>query len=157
MKKQKKIAGWLKGLCVALAIMFAVFFGAITWFIFKSGMWFSEDSHHVLAFFTWYVGIISYIVLLQFWKVCSEIEKDNSFSLENAGHFHTMAIMGGAVGGGYVVRIICELCLGITGIGPMLYAGAMICLSMVFVIICECLSQLINNAYEIKKENEFTI
>lgn len=157
MKKQKKIAGWLKLLCFMLAIMFAIFFGGLTWYKLSTGKWFIEDSHHIQVYFSWYVAVLAYAVLFQFWKVCCEIEKDNSFSLENARSFHLMALFGVAAGVGYILRIIYVLFMGMINFILVIYAVAMICLCIVFIIVCECLSQLIKNAYEIKQENEFTI
>lgn len=149
MRKQKKIARWLKGLCIGLVIMITIFFGGVTWFIYSKGGW-------TPVYFSWYVALFCYFVLIEFWKVCCEIEKDNSFSMENAKSFHYMAVGGGFVGLGYVGRIIYAL-LAKTGIIILIYSVALICLTIVFIIVCECLSQLIKNAYEIKQENEYTI
>lgn len=157
MKKQIKIAKWLKGLCVFLALLGILFFGGLTWYIFKSGNWFAEDASHFLAYCSWYTCIVCYVILFQFWKVCCEIEKDNSFSLENARYFHNMMVCGGAFAAGYVVRIIYDLIIGFESPAPIIYAVVLTGLSFAFTVVCEALSQLIKNAYEVQLENELTI
>ena len=97
-------------------------------------------------------------MLIEFWKVCTQIGADNSFSVENAKCFHRMAIYGGCAGAGYAVRLIWWL-VAIRGAHAeiaFLSIGEIL-LSLVFIVLCEALSKLISYAYEVKHENELTI
>lgn len=154
--KQYHISKWLKGLVLILAVMGAIFFGGVTWFVADfSGI--ASDVSGYLLFFIWYTAVLCYAVLFQFWKVCNEIGRDNSFSLENAAAFHKMGILGTFAGIGYLARLISMLVIGGMGIAAIVYSIFMMCLSVAFMILCEALSQLIRNAYEVKQENELTI
>ena len=108
--KQKNISGWLKGLVVLLGVMGLFFFGAVTVLAF----WMKDQQAGSLlwsfVFFSWYTALLCYGVLFQFWNVCTQIGRDNSFSLENAAAFHRMALFGGAAAIGYPVRLI-YLCI----------------------------------------------
>lgn len=157
MEKQIKISKWLKGLVIVLGIMGIIFFGGLTWFILGSGKWFIQDEHHLLVIFSWFEAILCYGVLYQFWKVCNEIGKDNSFSLENAQAFHNMAIIGVIMACGYAGRIVYDIVARMPAHIAVVFAVAMILISLAFTVVCEALSQLIKNAYEMKLENDLTI
>lgn len=157
MKKQKQIAKMLKILCGLLAVMGLVFFGGLTWLFLATDFIPTEDPYHVLLGFSWFIAILCYAVLFQFWKVCNEIGKDNSFSLENARSFHTMSILGMVAGVSYVFRVAYDVIYDKSNLVPIIYALFCIALSVVFVMVCEGLSQLIRNAYEVKLENDLTI
>ena len=157
MEKQEKISRWLKGLAVLLGVMGFLFFGGVTVLAFWMKGQQPEDLSWTFVFFSWYTAILCYGVLYQFWKVCTQIGRDNSFSLENAGSFHRMAAFGIAAGAGYAVRMV-YLCI----VSPIRWQTVclnvfLILLSAIFAILCEALSQLVKNAYEVKLENELTI
>ena len=156
MKKQKQIAKWLKGLCIFLVVAGAAFFvGLLMLKIWGLYPIVKELNHWVLCF-SGFMAILYFGVLYQFWKVCTEIGNDNSFSLENAQSFHRMAAYGIASFVSYMVRIIYFIVTAFSSYG-ILYALVMGILSLVFVVICEAMSQLIRNAYEVKLENDLTI
>ena len=116
-----------------------------------------QDPVWSFVFFSWYTAVLCYGVLFQFWDVCTQIGRDNSFSLENVRSFHRMAILGVAAGIGYLVRMMYLIIAGGFRWPVFLYNLALILLSVVFVTLCEALSQLVRNAYEVKRENELTI
>lgn len=157
MEKQKKISRWLKGLVILLGVMGIFFFGAVTALAFWMKVQRPQDLEWSFVFFSWYTAALCYGVLFQFWKVCTQIGRDNSFSLENAASFHRMAVLGGAAGAGYLLRMI-YLCI-VTAVRwqVVCYNLCLILLSIVFFVLCEALSQLVKNAYEVKRENELTI
>ena len=131
--KQTKISYWLKGMTILLAVMGIFFFGALTAYAFRL-----KAQGNVLwgwVGFSWYIAVLCYLILFEFWRVCTQIGKDNSFSLENAKYFHHMGLYG--IG-------------GILGFGEILIAA-------IFTILCECLSRLVQYAYDVKRENELTI
>ena len=152
--KQKKICRWLKGLTVLLGIMGVAFFGGVTVLAFYMRQ---QDPVWSFVFFSWYTAVLCYGVLFQFWNVCTQIGRDNSFSLENVRSFHRMAMLGVAAGAGYLARMVYLIAAGGFRWPVFLYNLALILLSVVFVTLCEALSQLVRNAYEVKRENELTI
>ena len=157
MKKQTKISRWLKGLTILLGIMGIVFFGGVTALAFYLRGEHPGDLLWSFVFFSWYTAVLCYGVLFQFWSVCTQIGRDNSFSLENVRAFHRMAQFGIAAGIGYLIRMVWLLLASGLRWQTLVYNLALILLSVVFVILCEALSQLIKNAYEVKLENELTI
>lgn len=155
--KQKKICRWLKGLTVLLGIMGVAFFGGVTVLAFYMRQQNPQDLVWSFVFFSWYTAVLCYGVLFQFWNVCTQIGRDNSFSLENVRSFHRMAMLGVAAGAGYLARMVYLIAAGGFRWPVFLYNFALILLSVVFVTLCEALSQLVRNAYEVKRENELTI
>ena len=155
--KQKKICRWLKGLTVLLGTMGVAFFGGVTVLAFYMRQQNPQDPVWSFVFFSWYTAVLSYGVLFQYLNVCTQIGRDNSFSLENVRSFHRMAMLGVAAGAGYLVRMVYLIAAGGFRWPAFLYNLALILLSVVFVTLCEALSQLVRNAYEVKRENELTI
>jgi hypothetical protein len=155
--KQTKISYWLKGLVIILALMGIAVFGGLTFYGFFLRNQQPDSRMWTFVFFTWYTAVLCYLILFEFWKVCTEIGRDNSFSMENSLYFHRMGLCGIAGAAGFLVRILWfSLCGLLTP--PM--AGfhileLLIC--GIFTVLCEALSQLIQNAYEVKRENELTI
>ena len=155
--KQEKIALWLKGLVIGLAILGAIFLIGFTIFAFAR-----KDLNPVTTilgfpFAVWYSVSMCYVILFHFWHVCQEISRENSFSMENARSFHKMAIGGILLGSGFLVK------LGLVLFGDKitflygLFIVFEIIVSIAFVIVCETLSKLILHAYEMKQENDLTI
>lgn len=155
--KQKKISNWLKGLVVLLGVLGILFFGGLT----GLACYLKDEGTTGMLwgfiFFSWYTAILCYGVLFQFWKVCNQIGADNSFSLENAVAFHKMGLLGAASAVGYLLRLLYHIIIGQTNAVVIVYSIVLMLLSSVFIILCESLSQLIRNAYEVKMENELTI
>lgn len=88
--KQTKISYWLKGMTILLAVMGIFFFGALTAYAFRL-----KAQGNVLwgwVGFSWYIAVLCYLILFEFWRVCTQIGKDNSFSLENAKYFPYMLL-----------------------------------------------------------------
>lgn len=160
--KQKKISYWLKGLVIILMLLGIVFWGGVIYLSvsFRKMLDVAQDWKYFLSIGQHtYVAAFYFAILVQFWKVCTEIGRDNSFSLENVKSFHLMSIFGGAEAIGFAARIVGNLVLGEVESGFLIIAftGAELFVAVVFLILCECLSQLIENAYEVKRENELTI
>ena len=102
-------------------------------------------------------------VLALFTRVCVQIGKDNSFSVENATYFNFMAVLAvcGSVlylvkGGLYVGRCFAR---GFERAGVILLFiyGSTFAIFLIFGLLCRSLSKLVYNAYEVKHENELTI
>lgn len=158
MKKidQKKISFWLKGLDVVLALMGLVLALVMTF----AYLYIREVLPGMLwtsVFFLWF-GVIFYgAILFEFWKVCTQIGKMNSFSMENAKAFDRMSIAGMAEAVGFLSKLVWLLVQ--RSLAPAV-AGLIvfeILAACIFVVLTGALSKLIQNAYEMKRENELTI
>lgn len=153
--KQTKISYWLKGMTLLLAVMGIFFFGALTAYAFQL-----KAQGNVLwgwVGFSWYIAVLCYLILFEFWRVCTQIGKDNSFSLENAKYFHHMGLYG--IGGilGFAARMIWVAAVGKADIYKIVFVIGEILIAAIFTILCECLSRLVQYAYDVKRENELTI
>ena len=114
--------------------------------------------------FTVIVAGLCYKILWHFWHVCTEIGRDNSFSPENETSFHRMANTAFMISGIYALKlafyggrtffITHEI---LTTIVMCVLIVVFMILFLLFGVICEALSKLIKNAYEIKAENDLTI
>ena len=146
-------------------------FGTSTTFFYDNGggVEYSQNMalyHGLVGYsvFTLFAAAMCYKILWHFWHVCTEIGRDNSFSAENYRSFHKMANTSFVISGSYalklafiggrmlllshaVVETVCVSCVIFAGLVAFLLFG----------IICEALSKLIQNAYEIKAENDLTI
>ena len=92
--QQKEISRWLKAITIVLALMGAVFFLYIMPVLAMS--WRDVDESLAYLFmpgllYGWCIAVICYAILYQFWKVCVQIGKDNSFSKENAKCFRNIS------------------------------------------------------------------
>lgn len=155
--KQKKISYWLKGMVLMLAVLGILFFGPLTYFAFHMRAENPDSLLWTFIFFSWYTAVLCYVVLFEFWKVCTEIGRDNSFSMENAASLHHMGMCALAAGAGFFVRFIWFLLIREIHPAAILLIIFEILLCMIFITLCEALSKLTQNAYEVKRENELTI
>lgn len=155
--KQTKISYWLKGLVIVLAVMGILFFGGLTCYAFHMKNEQPDNALWTFVFFAWYTAIFCYVILIEFWKVCTEIGKDNSFSLENTRAFHHMGLCGIAEAVGFAARLLWFCVCGAATFPIAVFLIAELLLSLMFLILCEALSRLVRNAYEVKRENELTI
>lgn len=155
--KQTKISYWLKGIVILLGLMGIAFFGGLTYYAFGLKGKETSGMFWTFIFSSWYIASLCYEVLIEFWRVCTQIGKDNSFSMENARSFHRMGICGGLAAGGFVVRL-CYMAL-MHALTPVftVFVAAEIMIAIIFIVLCEALSKLILNAYEMKQENDLTI
>lgn len=114
--------------------------------------------------FTVITAGLCYKILWHFWHVCTEIGRDNSFSPENETSFHRMANTAFFISGLYALKlafyggrtffITHEV---LTTVVMCVLIVVFMILFLLFGVICEALSKLIKNAYEIKAENDLTI
>lgn len=155
--KQRQISYLLKALCILLGIMGIVIFGGLTSF---AASMFAEtpvNPYSYFIIFSWYTAILCYGVLILFWQVCTQIGNDNSFSMENVRSFRRMGYLGIAYMVGDIARFIWLLFLGNAEVKAICVTVFMLLVALIFVVLCECLSQLIKGAYEMKQENDLTI
>lgn len=158
--KQKEVSKWLKGITIAIALMGIVFFFFVVPVLADE----MRNMYPEVAYLYWpgliyggVIGIACYAILLQFWKVCCEIGKDNSFSKENADSFVMIcriALVLSLIWFGGLVYLSCIHCLNP---GIAIFMIVAIFISIVIMVLAAALSHLILKAYEMKQENEFTI
>lgn len=156
--KQKKISNWLKGLDILLSLMVLTFFVGVTYAKLNiPDLFYRIESTNVFLIFAWIVAICIFVVLFEFWKVCTQIGMDNSFSIENSEYFHHMTISGVVAAITFLGRIIWILIAQEVNIMSILIIAVEIILSLMFAVLAEAMSKLILNAYEMKHENDLTI
>jgi hypothetical protein len=155
--RQKKISYWLKGMDVLLGVMGLIFFGGLTFFALELKELDPESLFWTFIFSSWYTAVLCYGILIEFWKVCTQIGRDNSFSVENARSFHRMGLCGALGIAGFVVRLVYLLAEEALTFPVGVFTVAEILIALVFVVLCEALSRLVTNAYEMKQENDLTI
>lgn len=154
--KQTKISYWLKAITIILGAIGIAFFGWMTYMTLPMRV--ANYPAWVTVVCSWYIAVLCYLVLFEFWKVCTQIGANNSFSEENAMHFHRMGIYGGCAAAGFAVRLIWWIVAIRKEHGEIavLSAGEIL-LALVFVVLCEALAKLIKYAYDVKHENDLTI
>ncbi len=158
--KQQEMTNWLKGICIGIAVMGLIFFGLLIPNLAVE----SKLQYPELAFlfwpgliYVWIIGALCYAILYQFWKVCIQIGKENSFSIENSRAFVKISKLG------VVISVMCFLGMFYLGVNKWLNPGIMflmigaIFIGIIITVLAAALSRLILKAYELKKENELTI
>ena len=154
--KQTKISYWLKTITIILGVIGIAFFGWVTYMTLP--MKAANDPAWVMVVCSWYIAVLCYLVLFEFWKVCTQIGANNSFSEENAAHFHRMGIYGGFAAAGFAIRLIWWIVAIRKAHGEIAFLSVgEILLALVFVVLCEALAKLIKYAYDVKHENDLTI
>ena len=108
-KKQYRLSLCLKAVIIAMIGLLIAFFGVITYYthndVILSASIFAQNCKSYGPFI-YITAILSFIILIFFWQVATEIGRGNSFSLENVKHFRKMGIIGILLSLEYVLRAI---------------------------------------------------
>lgn len=161
--EQKRIADGLKFFTVIVAAVGAVFF---LWYVPGCMNRYMEYIGTVprVAVFRWLVpvaigviGLLCYLALWEFWRICTRIGNDNSFCRENARSMRNIAILAFLAAGLMLIAGITLVCFGL-----LIRLAAVKILFLIFVacglsVLCLALARLVENAAELKEENELTI
>ena len=102
-------------------------------------------------------AVICYAILYQFWKVCVQIGKDNSFSKENAKCFRNISHFALLLAVVWFAGIVFLAILAVRQPGISIFMITAVLLSVMISVLAAALSHLILKAYELKQENELTI
>ena len=102
-------------------------------------------------------GILYFIILFFFWRIIKEIDKDNTFSIENVKNLKCMAFFSFLMILEFIIRTIIWLTTRIYFQNHLIYTLLAIFAILIFAILCLSLSKYVKNAYELKQENELTI
>lgn len=158
--KQAEIAKWLKAITWAIGIMGAVVFFVLVPILAKE----MRRMYPEAAFLYWpglvynlTVAVGCYAILFQFWTVCREIGRDNSFSMENAAAFKRISALAVILAGVWAVAFAGLILLKCAQPGIMMFLIFAMFMSFIVAICAAALSHLVLKAYELKQENELTI
>ena len=157
---QKQIAVWLKGITIVIGVMGLVFFFLVMPYMAQDVAAGYPEAAYLYwpgMIYGWGIGIVCYAILWQFWKVCVEIGRDNSFSKENERSFANIsrlcAVLAAAWFGGIVFLAVVH-CLGAAYLFFMIL---LVFISIVLAVLSAALSHLIYKSYELKHEQDLTI
>lgn len=158
--KQEEIARWLKVITCGIGIM-GVFF-----FVFLVPILAGEvkKSYPHLAYLYWpgllYILVVAgacFAILLEFWMVCCQIGKDNSFSMENAEAFKQISRLAVLLAAVWFLGAVCLVLLHCLHPALLLFFIFALFMSFAVAICAAALSHLVLKAYQLRQENELTI
>ena len=155
--KQKKICRWLKGLTVLLGTMGVAFFGGVTVLAFYMRQQNPQDPVWSFVFFSWYTAVLCYGVLFQFWNVCTQIGRDNSFSVKNAVSLRNIALLAAFDAAFFFAGNILFLFLNMNHPAVVLASCFVTFLGVAVAVAAACLSHLVYKAAKLREENDLTI
>ena len=144
---QKKLAIWLKAIVVGCALCGLVLFGFILprYLAYVAGE-VPDLPHRAWTVFLWVLAIPCYAVLVCIWRMSDEIARDNSFSMENAGHLRHIALLAGADSALLLAGNLIFLMIG-HSIPTMALVSAIVCfLGLAVSVGAACLSHLVHKA-----------
>ena len=158
--KAKNVTYWLKAAAVFVCLLGLAFFGGATAYAYLykpdyNGPVAEYLRHNIIS--VWITAVLCYIILFFFWKIVNEIGKDNSFSKENVKNFRNMAVCGVLLVAEHIFVIVFWAVAGEISLIPLSYTLLKIFVFIIFVILCFAMSRLVQNAYELKQENDLTI
>ncbi len=158
--EQKRIANVLKIFTIAVAVVGAIFFLWLVPEIIKECANAIQGAEILCWSGTigmWVIGVLCYIALWEFWRICTRIGRDNSFCTENARSMRNIGILA------FLAAIlIIGGCVYLTCVNCFFGFQAIVAFWVLFIacgvgIICMALSGLIQNAARLKEENDLTI
>lgn len=158
--KQTEVSKWLKTITILTGAAGLFFFCVVMPVMARDIAGMYPQAAWLLwpgMIYGWGIGVICYAILWQFWRVCVEIGRDNSFSAENAKSFAVIsrfAALMAAVWFAGVVFLAVVHCLG-PAFGIFMILIAFICI--VAAVLSAALSHLVYKSYEMRQENELTI
>ena len=158
--QQTEVSKWLKTITILTGIAGLVFFLVVMPILAHDVAAMYPEAAYLMwpgMIYGWGIGVLCYAILYQFWGVCVEIGRDNSFSRENAAAFRRISRLAVALAElwfGGVVFLAFVRCLG-PAFAIFMVLIALICL--VVAVLAAALSHLVYKAYEMRRENELTI
>lgn len=158
--RQTNVAKWIKGITIAIGVMGIVFFAFVMPYIGK--LFFMRNTQIAFLYlptmiFGGVTAVFCYAVLFQFWKVCLQIEKDNSFSVANVRSFSIMSKLLMVLAGLWTIYLIVHLVCGWATFEMVWRMVLFIFVWSIIAGLCAALSVLIEKAMKIQEENDLTI
>lgn len=157
---QKSLVKWIQGILIGFAICGVIFYGGL---IPNIGLdLVSSYPEFGYMFYPWLVFILltaipCYIFLFFAWKVTLNIDKDNSFCMENSIHLRNMAYLTLFDTVFFMVGNIVYFLLGMNHPSILLGSILVVFVGVAISVACAALSHLVSNAAKIKDENDLTI
>ena len=152
---QKKLAVWLKAICVGCALCGLALFGFILpRFLAYVAEEVPDLPHKAWQAFMWVLALPCYAVLVCIWKMADEIGRDNSFSLENARQLKIIALLAGADAALLLVGNVIFM-LTRHSIPTLALVSAFMCfVGLAISVGAACLSHLVHKAAVSQEEGE---
>lgn len=150
----------LKGITVMAAIMGTVFLTVLMPVLAIDCKRDYEEAAYLFwpgLCYGWIIGIMCYIALYQFWKICIEIGRDNSFSDENIKSLNIISKIALAVTVIWFAGLVGLIIIGSISIGFFILMAVAVIVSLAISIVATVLAHLVQKAYELKKEADLTI
>ena len=149
---QKQVAGWLKGITLSIAGMGLLFFGLVVPYL----AWDMAVTYPGILY-GWGIAVFCYAILYQFWKVCVQIGRDNSFSGENARSFVVISRLAFVLAVVWFAGILFLAAKRALGPAFLIFMILLIFINVVIAVLAAALSHLIYKSYEMKQDAELTI
>lgn len=157
--EQMKIAKYLKIFSIITAFIGGLFFFILYLGILQMFEYYPEllnlKETAILCLIV--IEVFCYMALYQFWKICTQIGLGNSFTHQNAISMKKIGWFASFV----LLIILCgTFFLGVIGYLSAPFVVLVFFLTFVtcgIIVICFALSKLIENAAQIKEENDLTI
>ncbi|MBQ1902196.1 MAG: DUF2975 domain-containing protein [Lachnospiraceae bacterium] len=154
--KQYQLSLCLKVVDIIMMCLVVGLFGVFSWYE-KTGVDQMADNIRAYGYFIYLTEALTLLMLAIFWRVATEIGRDNSFSMENVKHFRYIGFCSGLISIGYIIRMIYVIVSGQMNVFRIVYCLMLAVLGILVLSICLILSCLIRNAYLMKQENDLTI
>ncbi len=157
---QKSLVKWIQGILIGFGICGLIFYGGL---IPNIGLGL-VDSYPEFGymFYPWLIfilltGIPCYIFLYFAWKITLNIDKDNSFCMDNSMHLKKMAYLALFDTVFFMVGNVIYFFLGMNHPATLLGSLLVVFVGVAISVACAALSHLVSNAAGIKEENDLTI
>lgn len=157
---QKKMSIMLKCIAVIVGIMGALFLTVLMPVMADECRSMYKEVTYLYwpgICYGWMIGIMCYMALYQFWKICNEIGRDNSFSKENVKSLNIISLLALVVSGIWFAGLVGLILNGTISIGFFVLMSLAVFVSLAISVIAAVLSHLVQKAYELKEESELTI
>ena len=145
---QKQVAGWLKGITLSIAGMGLLFFGLVVPYL-AWDMAVTYPDYAALRIpgilYGWGIAVFCYAILYQFWKVCVQIGRDNSFSGENARSFVVISRLAFVLAVVWFAGILFLAAKRALGPAFLIFMILLIFINVVIAVLAAALSHLIYN------------
>lgn len=157
---QSKMSMMLKCIDLTIAVMGTVFLIWILPMLADEFKTIYVDAAYLyfpgICFF-WVMGVFGYTALWQFWKICMEIGRDNSFSKENIRSLNLISVLAVIASVLWFAAIIMLVFLKVFCVSLLVILGILSFVSICICVVCIVLAHLVEKAYLLKVENELTI
>lgn len=157
---QKSLSNWLKVIIAGTAVCGAIIY---LYFIPVWGRDLAEaNPEFAYCYFPWVIVILisaipCYWGLYFGWRIAAEIGRDNSFSAENAAYLKNISILAAIDSIYFFGANLVFMIIGMNHPGIFLLSLFVVFAGIAVTVAAAGLSHLVQNAADIRKENELTI